>query len=130
MRHTWIIGILAAAALVAGWMALDHQRTTGDLQPAISALADALDDSNDGVRQAAAHTLRRVGKASVPVFPQIIGAFSREQDAYRWGVLLDILLMAPEEAKGAVPILEDALESPSFYTRIRADQALRAIRDE
>ena len=57
-------------------------------------------------------------------------ALEREDDAYRWGVLLDTLLAVPDKAKTAVPVLEPALDSPDSYTRIRADKAVRAIENQ
>jgi HEAT repeat protein len=103
------------------------ERTVGDLQPAIPRLASMLRDPEGPVRQAAGHTLRRAGPAVAPIIPDVAEALALEDDPYRWGVLVDVLLNAPENAGSAVPILQKARHDDDFFTRFRADRALRAI---
>lgn len=103
------------------------ERTVGDLRPAIPGLAKLLRDPEGAVRQAAAHTLRRAGSAVAPIIPEVVEALEFEDDRYRSGVLVDILLRVPDKAAAAVPVLQKARDDGDFLTRIRAALALREI---
>jgi len=112
-------------SLVGGWM--EALRPKMDIRPSLSALIEALNDSDFYVRAWSAQAIGGIGPDAGDAIPTLIRLLN-DHDRARGSACIALRGIGPG-AKEALPALRNALSDPDEAVRRFAKQAIEAIQD-
>jgi hypothetical protein len=111
-------------ALAGGW--IEELRPKLNIRRSLSALIEALEDSDTNVRAWSAQAIGGIGPDAADAVPALIRLLKNDTDGGRNSACIALKGIGPA-AKEALPTLRNALSDPSVDVRRFAKQAIDAI---